>query len=120
MSGTNPPFWLNYCSLASLSEYVDLLGGTQGPSPLWDRFQQLVVEGFRVLAKDRNRKRLLDLVRVSIPDAPTKAAVVDAFLQRLDQAAQERVARNLVSDSLDNWTTRIYDQFQKRSNNIMP
>ena len=102
-----------------MTEYVELLGGTQEPS-LYGRFQQLLAEGFRVLAKDRHRKRLLDLIRVSISDAPAKADVVDAFLQRLDQAGHERFARTMVSDSYDHWTTKLYDQYQKRTNSILP
>lgn len=97
-------------------EYVDLLGGRQ--DGMWFEFRDMVVRGFEVLNRPGHRRRLLDLMRVSISEVPGKAGLLKAFEERLMHASHPPNALQLLDDSYDNYRTSLYDKYQRRRNNI--
>lgn len=97
-------------------EYVDLMGGQGGQG--WLEFRSLVVRGFDVLNRPRHRRRLLDMMAVSIFEVPSKAALLDSFDKRLMHASFPPNALALVDESYDNYRTKMYDSYQKRRNGI--
>ena len=69
--------------------------------------------------RPRHRRRLLDLLSVSISEAPGKPALLKAFDERLAHAGSHpRHALQLVDDSFNNYRTIMYDKYQKKRNNI--
>jgi phosphatidylinositol 4-kinase B len=119
MLGSSPGNNMNFESapFKLTLEYLELLGGDKGR--MWALFQQNVVNGFLALNKPVHKKRLMDLMRVSIPDAPGKPAVVEGFLERLERMSHPKIALALISESLNNWRTRMYDNYQRRFNGIL-
>ncbi|TFJ85191.1 hypothetical protein NSK_003614 [Nannochloropsis salina CCMP1776] len=97
-------------------EYVELLGGQEDMN--WQEFRSMVVRGFGVLNQPRHRRRLLDLMAVSIFEVPGKAAILDSFDKRLIYASYAPNALALVDESFDNYRTKMYDSYQKRRNGI--
>lgn len=97
-------------------EYVELLGGQEDMN--WQEFRSMVVRGFGVLNQPRHRRRLLDLMAVSIFEVPGKAAILDSFDKRLVYASYAPNALALVDESFDNYRTKMYDSYQKRRNGI--
>lgn len=97
-------------------EYVELLGGQEDMN--WQEFRGMVVRGFGVLNQPRHRRRLLDLMAVSIFEVPGKAAILDSFDKRLVYASYAPNALALVDESFDNYRTKMYDSYQKRRNGI--
>jgi phosphatidylinositol 4-kinase len=98
-------------------EYAQLLGGKD--DIMFERFRLAIVQGFQALNKEKHRRRLLDLLRVSILDVPDKANIVEQFFQRLEKVANPAAALAMIDESLDSRRTTWYDSYQLKVNGIM-
>ncbi|KAL0491977.1 phosphatidylinositol 4-kinase [Acrasis kona] len=105
-------------------EFVDVMGG--GNHQMFDHFRMLVFLGLRCLSKHKHE--ILSLVEMmtgyNFPCFAQGPANVlrdlDArFHSELKETDFAQWARNLVDESLYNWRTRQYDNFQRLTNGIL-
>ena len=102
------------------SEYVQLMGGAR--SPTFARFRDLVIKGF--LAARKQAPKILALVKCTLEGAgrdlpcftagrQTVEALRHRFQPQLGKRQCARFVDDLISNSLDHWTTTCYDRFQR-------
>jgi phosphatidylinositol 4-kinase len=105
------------------AEHVEVMGGTN--DAMFDHFRMLVFLGLKTLAKHKDQ--ILSLVEMmagySFPCfASGPAFVLRELNARFHSDLSERDfaqwARSIVDESLDNWRTRQYDNFQRLTNGI--
>ncbi|CDK26929.1 unnamed protein product [Kuraishia capsulata CBS 1993] len=100
------------------SEYVDLLGGTEGHH--FKRFKQLMKDGFRSIRK--NAEQILGMVELMQKDSNlacfqagenTSVQLRQRFqLHLTDPECDQFVENVLIGKSINSIYTRLYDQFQ--------
>ena len=115
----NSPFKLT-------QEYLDIMGGDT--SELFDSFQKYVILGF--LAVRKRSEQFLLIVRLmgecgpalpcfSSGIEPTVQAMADRFFPSCtEEVCMERIVE-LIDNSVNNWRTITYDNFQRLTNGIL-
>ena len=107
-------------------EYIDVMGGEY--SPHFETFRTLIIRAF--LEARKHRDQIVHLVRIvgecnpklpcfaSIGVEATITQMSDRFAVNLtEEACIERVV-GLIDESINNWRTTQYDNFQRISNGI--
>ncbi|KAL9652434.1 hypothetical protein ABK040_000007 [Willaertia magna] len=103
-------------------EWVDLMG------ELFDlHFRPVFFVAFSVLRKKRNMNRIINLVEMMMGanykcfdnnHASSLKELKGRFYADLSEEEFAKVARKLVDDSIDNWFSKKYDQYQYLTNGI--
>uniref|UniRef100_A0A7S4UU52 1-phosphatidylinositol 4-kinase n=1 Tax=Guillardia theta TaxID=55529 RepID=A0A7S4UU52_GUITH len=107
------------------SEYVQVMGGKESASFAY--FRELCVQGFLEVRRPQNCRKILFLIEMmssglggdlSMPCVAGQAtsslvlSIKEQFMLRRREEEVRDFVHHLVDDSLDNWYTRQYDNYQ--------
>ncbi|XP_063702809.1 phosphatidylinositol 4-kinase beta [Culicoides brevitarsis] len=106
-------------------EYVDVLGGPE--SELWLEFRHLLLKG--LMAARKHMDRIINIVEImrsssQLPCfkngcARTVRDLRNRFHMNLTEEELQRKVEQLVEDSLNSYTTKLYDGYQYLTNGIL-
>eukprot|EP01080_Neovahlkampfia_damariscottae_P003079 gene3079-5249_t len=97
------------------SDYVELMGGKT--SDLFNYFRLLMFIGFKAIRK--YKEEILRLVRLIIDDETKLKNLNERFHSNLNDNEFEKFVNNLIDESIDNFRTVQYDNYQKLTNGIL-
>lgn len=124
---SNSPGKINFESapFKLTAEMVDLMGGPN--STMFDHFRMLVYLALQAATKRMDE--IINLVEMLLPGTNypcfegdgrnTVIMLRERFRKRLSEVEYAKWCRQLVDDSIDNWRTRQYDNFQRITNGIL-
>eukprot|EP00762_Andalucia_godoyi_P007279 ANDGO_08058.mRNA.1 Phosphatidylinositol 4-kinase beta 1 len=108
------------------AEFVELMDGVE--SDLFNYFRVLLLRGF--LECRKHMDRVVSIVELMIPDKSMPCFSKDGGTETVEELRQRfnlglpeanfiEWVNNLIDDSIENWRTRQYDNFQRLTNGIL-